>query len=134
MAGRGVVRRRIIRRLALVAAFLAFPVAADEREAFYGSWGTAKQCTRAPIKPGGTVLAAPVEIGPEWLRQGGIWCRLTWYPLERRDDGLFTAAQAQCGEDTVRDYFLRMERSGDALKLRWGFAVASGPLALCPSS
>ncbi|MEM6945942.1 MAG: hypothetical protein AAF565_19535, partial [Pseudomonadota bacterium] len=82
----------------------------------------------------GTVLAEPFEIGPEWLRHGKIWCRLTWYPAEARENGAFTAAQAQCGEDAVRGYFLRMELSEGRLQLRWNFLISSGPLDRCPSS
>ena len=115
-------------------AFLAVPATADERAMFYGSWGTAKQCSRAPIKPGGTVLSEPFVISSEWLRQGRFWCRLTWGPMERREDGFFTGADAQCGEDSVRGYFLGMALSGDDLTLRWNFPFSNGPLARCPSS
>ncbi|MEM8648745.1 MAG: hypothetical protein AAGF86_20715 [Pseudomonadota bacterium] len=130
-------------RYALLIALLAFPaaalsaataVAADEREVFYGTWGTPKQCARAPIKPGGTVLAEPFEIDAEWLRQGRFWCRLSWYPIEQREDGFFTGARAQCGEDSVRGYSLGMVLSGDKLTLRWDFPRSNGPLALCPRS
>ena len=121
-------------RLPLVIAFIvliAAPVAADDRAAFYGTWGTAKQCTRAPIRPGGTVLAEPFEISSEWLRQGRFWCRLNWGPMEARENGFFTGAHAQCGEDTVRGYFVGMILSGDDLTLRWDFPLSNGPLRRC---
>lgn len=121
-------------RLAILFALLAFPVSADERQAFYGTWGTAKQCAGELIKPGGTVAAEPFEIRDEWLRQGRIWCRLDWFPIESREDGLFTGAYARCGEDAVRDYFLRIKRSGDQLTLHWDLLQSSGPLAQCPGS
>lgn len=121
-------------RYAFLIVLLAFPAAADERAVFYGTWGTAKQCSRAPVKPGGTVLAAPFEISPEWLRQGQIWCRLSWFPIEPRGDGFFSGARAQCGEDTVRDYMLGVELSGGELTLRWDFPLSSGPLARCPDT
>lgn len=123
-------------RHALLLSFLAFPAAAaaDERAVFYGTWGTEQQCTRVPIKPGGTVLAEPFEIRPGWLRQGRIWCRLKWFPIQTRKDGFFTGANAQCGEDAVRDYRLRMELSGKDLTLRWGSLQSNGPLARCPGS
>ncbi len=105
--------------------------AADEREVFYGTWGTARQCDRAPIQPGGTVLAEPFEIDAEWLKHGRIWCRLDWFPIEPRGDGFFTGARAQCGEDSAVDYLLGMELSGDVLTLRWDFHLV-GPLARCP--
>ena len=122
-------------RYALALILLAHPAAAaEERAHFYGTWGTAKQCAREPIKPGVTVLAEPFEIRPGWLRNGTQWCRLNWGPIEAREDGFFTAAYASCGEDAVRDYFLGMELSGDALTLRWDFPFFNGPLARCPES
>ena len=119
-------------RYALLIVLLAFPATAGERTVFYGTWGTAEQCARAPIKPGGTVLAQPFEIGAGWLKQGRIWCRLRWFPVQPREDGSFTGANAQCGEDAVRDYILRMELSGDDLTLRWGLLRSNGPLRRCP--
>lgn len=117
--------------IALLIALHALPATADERAAFYGTWGTEKQCARAPIKPGGTVLEEPFEIGAEWLRQGSFWCRLNWFPIEPRGDDVFTAAHAQCGEDSTRDYVLGMELAGGKLKLRWEFPLSNGPLGRC---
>ncbi len=123
-------------RHALVIALLALPAAAaaEERDALYGTWGTAQQCAREPLLPGRTFRAEPLEIGAEWLRQGPIACRLDWFPIERRDGGVFTGAFAQCGEDAVRDYVLRMTLSGGRLTIRWDFLVSNGPLARCPTS
>ena len=118
----------------LFAVLTVLPVFADERRNFYGSWGTAKQCSRLPIKPGGTVLAEPFEIGSEWLRHGSLWCRLNWFPVEPRENGFFSGAFAQCGEDAVRGYLLGMELSRGELTLRWGFPFKNGPLTRCPSS
>ena len=112
----------------------AVQASANERDVFYGTWGTAKQCAGEPLKPGGTVLAEPFSITPEWLKQGRLWCRLSWLPIEPRGDGFFTVAQAQCGEDSVRDYSLRFELSSGKLTLRWGFLLSNGPLAPCPKS
>lgn len=121
-------------RYALLIALLALPAMADEREVFYGTWGTQQQCARTAIKPGGTVLAAPFEISDEWLRQGTHWCRLNWLPVEPREDGYRARARALCGEDTVRDYALGLELSGDELTLRWGFLLSNTQLARCPAS
>ena len=116
--------------------FCAIPALAiaEEREPFFGSWGTPQQCAREPIKPGGTVLASPIEIDIDWLRQGQIWCRLTWFPVEPRGDGQFTGARAQCGEDSVQDYILGMTLADDALTVRWSFLVSNGPLGRCEQS
>lgn len=121
-------------RYVFLIALLAFPAAANEREVFYGVWGTAKQCSRTPVKSGGTVLAEPFEISANWLRQGRLWCRLNWFPMQPREDGLFTGAHAQCGEDSIRGYSLGMELSGDSLALRWDLLLLNGPLARCPGS
>ncbi len=118
----------------LVIAVFTVPAAADERKVFYGTWGTAQQCARAPIKEGGTVLAEPFQINAGGLRQGLFWCRLRWFPVQRRDGGFFTGATAQCGEDGVRDYLMRMRLSEDQLTLHWSFQQSSGPLGRCPQS
>lgn len=107
---------------------IAVPAAAGDRAVFYGTWGTAKQCARAPVKPVGTVLSEPFVIGPEWLRQGRFWCRLRWGPIEPRENGVFTGADALCGEDATRGYFLGMILNGGDLTLRWDFPLSNGPL------
>lgn len=126
-------------RIAVFIALLALPglagaVDADERAAFYGVWGTPKQCAREPIKPGGTVIAQPFEISADGLRQGQFGCHLRWGPIERREDGLFTVANAQCGEDSARSYLLGLVLSGKDLTLRWDFPVSNGPLRRCSGS
>lgn len=120
-------------RAALIIALIALPAfaSASQRDVLYGTWGTAKQCAREPLRPGLTVNAEPVVIGPQWLRQGAISCLLTWFPIEPRGDGIFTGAYAQCGEDAVRAYALRMFLSGGALTIRWDFLVSNGPLGRC---
>lgn len=109
------------------------PAAAGERDALFGTWGTQRQCDRVPIKPGGTVRAEPFAIGDKWLRQGQLWCRLDWGPVEARPDGLFAAAFAHCGEDGVRRYFLGLVLAGKDLTLRWDFPISNGPLQRCPA-
>lgn len=113
---------------------LATPAAADERSALYGTWGTAQQCAREPLGPGLTIKAEPFQIGAQWLKRGKIWCRLNWFPIQEREDEIFTGAFAQCGEDGVRDYYLRLNLAGDELTIRWDLIVSNGPLTRCPSS
>lgn len=107
------------------------PALSHQRAALHGVWGTAKQCAGEPIKQGGTVRAAPFEIGEEWLRHGRLWCQLSWFPVEQRATGVFSGAFARCGEDAVRDYLLGMELVGDRLTLRWDVFRANGPLMRC---
>jgi len=114
---------------------LALPAAAEKREPFYGKWGTENQCARAPIKPGGTFLAEPFEISHGWLKHGQLWCRLTWLPIGTRENGIFTNARAQCGEDAVRDYLMRFTLSNDKeLTLSWDLTTSKGPLKQCSES
>lgn len=121
-------------RLALIFTLLAIPAFADNRAAFYGTWGTAKQCARAPIKDGGTVLSEPFVINEEWLIHGAIHCSLNWGPIDTLEHGLFTAATAKCGEDFARSYFLGMRLENDTLYILWDFHHKNGPLNRCPVS
>jgi len=116
--------------------FLIFttPVLADEREALYGTWGTEKQCARAPVIPGSLVESEPFTINSQWIKRGVIWCKLTWLPIEKRQDGFFTAASALCGEDTVIRYLLSMTLEDDELSILWNFPNKHGPLKMCKST
>ncbi len=114
--------------------FLSVPAIADEREVLYGTWGTEKQCARAPVVPGSLVQSEPFAINSQWLKRGVIWCKLTWLPIEKRGDGIFTGANALCGEDTVRNYLLNMTLSGEELTIVWDFPNKYGPLKQCSAS
>jgi len=121
-------------RFLVLIILLAAPAQAADYEKFLGTWGTVAECARAPLKPGGTRLAEPVEISKLWLKQGQLWCALNWGPIEPREGGAFTAATAQCGEDSVRAYFLGLLLAGEDLTLRWDFTHLDGPLRRCPGS
>ncbi|MEM7378046.1 MAG: hypothetical protein AAF460_11140 [Pseudomonadota bacterium] len=103
----------------------------DPHTPFFGTWGTPSHCARLPIQAGGTVLAEPFEVGPDWLRHGTLWCALTWGPVQPLDSGLFSVAHARCGEDAVRAYFLRFNLENDALTLRWGPFLSNPSLRPC---
>ena len=127
-------------RCAVLAAIIVLPVLstasasaspASEHNRFFDRWGTAKQCARQPIIPGGSVLAEPFNISRQWLQQGRIWCQLKWGPVETRGDGYFSGASAQCGEDAARGYFIGMALVDDKLTMRWDFPVSNGPLERC---
>lgn len=122
---------RAVLAAALCWAGPAGAVPLPEHEPLYGTWGTEAQCARALLLPGGTKLAEPVQIDADWLRQGQLWCRLAWFPVSQRPDGLFTGAFAQCGEDAVRDYRLGLFLENDMLTLRWTLTYAQGPLHRC---
>lgn len=116
--------------------FLIFttPALADKREALYGTWGTEKQCARAPVVPGSLVQSEPFEINSQWLKRGVIWCKLSWFPVEDRQNGFYTGANAICGEDTIQRYILNMDFSNDELTILWRFSNKYGPLKLCSVS
>ncbi|MEP3629468.1 MAG: hypothetical protein ABJN04_05615 [Hyphomicrobiales bacterium] len=126
-----------MRTLILTSLLILTPLAAlseeavDKREAFYGIWGTKKQCAREPFKKGGTVRAAPYVITPQWVKQGNLWCSLNWGPVENSPTGKQSAANAHCGEDSVRSYFLGFKLKDEKLTLRWDFLRANGPLEQC---
>ena len=107
---------------------LASPAIADP---LFGRWGTTAQCAGLPLIAGGTRLAAPFEIGPDWLRHGAVWCRLQWFDTQPRQGGQFRAARAQCGEDSVQGYSLGFSLQGDELTILWNEALANGPLRRC---
>ncbi|MEP1443541.1 MAG: hypothetical protein ABJK39_11095 [Hyphomicrobiales bacterium] len=108
--------------------------AINKREPFYGTWGTQKQCKRELFKEGGTVRAAPYVIGPQWLKQGKLWCSLNWGPVENTPNAKQSAANAHCGEDSIRSYFLGLKIKDEKLTLRWDFLRANGPLERCVGS
>ncbi len=112
----------------LVFLILVTPAAANPLE---GRWGTAAQCAGLPIVVGGTRLATPIEVGSEWLKQGEVWCRLSWFEEQPRKHGLFRAARAQCGADSVRGYNLGFVLEGEVLTILWDEALVNGPLRRC---
>ena len=125
-------------RIILLFVFFIFTMPAyadeDKHASLYGTWGTEKQCARAPLKPGSLVQSEPFEINSQWLKRGVIWCKLTWFPIETRKDGLFTGANAICGEDSIARYLLSMTLAHDELTILWGVANKKGPLKLCKGS
>jgi len=115
----------------LALAILTMPAFAADRASLYGNWGTEAQCTHALITPEGTKRAAPFDIRPDWLRHGDIWCRLHWGNLEQTTAGIFTVAQAQCGEDAVRAYTIKFRLNDSELTLIWNLWIKNGPLMRC---
>jgi len=126
--------KKAIGNLYLVFSILACTTAvlnAADRELLYGEWGTETQCARALITPKGTKLAEPFDIQKDWLGHGDLWCRLNWGTLAPEPDGLFTTAQAACGEDAVRGYNINFRLDGQELTLVWNLWHRVGPLRRC---
>lgn len=100
-------------------------------EPLLGIWGTAAQCSGALITPEGTFRASPFTISPSWLSQGGISCQLSWFPMQQRDNGLFVAANAICGEDSARTFRIDFLLDDQNLTLFWDETLQNGPLHRC---
>ncbi len=106
-------------------------VTADSK-AFFGKWGTDRQCAGKLIIPGGTKKAAPFEIGKDWLGHGDVWCRLFWINTGSSQLGTYAIARALCGEDDVRDYQLRFKLQDNRLSLTWNRHITNEGLKRCP--
>lgn len=117
--------------LALILIFAADPAWTGEQDPFLGVWGTTKQCNRAPLKEGGSVLAEPFEIRPGWLRQGSLWCKLSWFPIQDHGSSVFASTRALCGEDSARVYRLDFSQNPKGLYLIWDEQLVNGPLIEC---
>ncbi len=100
-------------------------------EPLLGEWGTDTQCARDLLTPKGTKYAAPFELKPGWLGHDDLWCRMNWSYVRETADGVDALAYALCGEDTVRDYQIRVVLTGDQLNLTWNFFHSNGPLTRC---
>ena len=118
----------------LLALLLALPAAAQE-PALLGRWGNAAQCAGALIVEGGSVAHAPVTISAEWFEQRGTWCRLTWFPAQRRNGGLLATTRALCGEDSQRSYWLALDLDTSGVEpepsLIWEQQLVNGPMRRC---
>ena len=121
------------KRIAAVLAPLLLTIAvhADNKELLYGEWGTDTQCARELINPKGSKHAAPFNIQPDWLEQNDVWCRLSWLSVTENTDGVVALAQAQCGEDSIRDYRITFELIESELNIRWTLSLKNGPLLRC---
>lgn len=99
--------------------------------ALLGAWGSAEQCAAAPGETPAAAHTGPLHIDREWLRQGGIYCYLSWRASYALDDASETHALAQCGEDTLREYriVLRLHQSG--LRIRWSESFSTALLSRC---
>ena len=106
---------------------------AAEHDIFFGKWGTDKQCAEDLIIPSGTKRAAPFDIRDDWLGQGDVWCRLNWSKVTQTDDKQSAVAQAICGEDDARNYRIKFDLTGEALKITWDLWHTNGPLMRCQS-
>ena len=119
-------------RSLFVLTIFTMPAFAADRSLLYGKWGTEAQCNGALITPQGTKRAAPFDIRPDWLKHGDVWCYLNWGTVAPTSGGgIFTVAQAQCGEDAVRGYNIKFRLDESELTLVWNLWIKNGPLMRC---
>ena len=96
-----------------------------------GTWGTASQC--AELAAGGSDNPAlmPYQISSEWIRQGFLYCILAWRGEAQIDGETRYFADAQCGEDDLRDYRISLELRQRRLQIRWSDDFSTTALQAC---
>ncbi len=94
------------------------------------TWGSNQQCAAARDDADALHLH-PFEIGREWLRQGPIYCYLTWLSSQPLTDGSESLAFARCGEDTLREYRVFFLLRDQRLSIRWSEDFTSAELGRC---
>lgn len=96
-----------------------------------GIWGTAEQCAAHESGNNDNPRLFPYRISGDWIRQGNIYCYLSWRDHEGDSDGLRAYALAQCGEDNLREYQLRLLLQQGELQIRWSEDFTTRALRAC---
>ncbi len=94
------------------------------------TWGSPGQCAAAGADSA-ALHRHPFEISREWLRQGPIYCYLTWLSNQELADGSETQVFAQCGEDTLREYRVFFLLRDQRLQIRWSENFTTAELERC---
>ena len=95
------------------------PAAHEAPPAVLGVWGTTRQCAAFQAGEANHPLLYPYHVTDRWIRQGPTHCYLNWQGSREIDGGLETTALAQCGEDNLREYRLRLRQRNERLQIRW---------------
>lgn len=103
----------------------------DAPDSLLGTWGTGTQCDAHRAGDTSSPSLLPYEITQEWIRQGFIYCYLSWNGHEKGNDAVTAYARAQCGEDNLRDYRLRLRHSAGRLQIRWSEDFTTAKLQHC---
>ena len=104
---------------------------AEAPASLLGTWGTAIQYDAHRAGDTSSPSLLPYEITQQWIRQGFIYCYLSWVGQELHDDTVSAHAWAQCGEDNLRDYRLRLQRKAGYLQIRWSDDFITASLEAC---
>ena len=99
----------------------------------FGVWGGAKQCAAFRADKYENPGLYPYEISDEWIRRGSLYCYLRWLGEDSGAEGLVVYAFAQCGEDTLRDFQLKLSLQRDRLRITWSPDFTTSELQVCSS-
>ena len=107
------------------------PVAIAAPAALTGTWGTDRQC--ATFAAGGSDNPAlmPYQISSDWVKQGFLYCFLSWRGETRVGGQPLYYAEARCGEDDLRDYRLSFELRDKRLRIYWSEDFTTAALEAC---
>jgi hypothetical protein len=96
-----------------------------------GTWGTAEQCAAHGSGDNEDPRLFPYLITGDWIRQGFIYCYLSWQDHINDADGTRAQAVAQCGEDSLRDYQIFLRLNNNKLEIRWSKDFTTPMLQAC---
>ena len=100
-------------------------------ESLFGTWGSPAQCAAHRAGEFDNPALYPYEISQDWIRQGLVYCYMRWRNKSDGTYGLQAMAEAQCGEDTIRDYRLVLELREETLRIHWSADFSTASLQLC---
>ena len=100
-------------------------------KALFGTWGSPAQCEAHRSGDFENPALYPTQISQEWIRQGLIYCYLQWRDQSPATSGIQAIADAQCGEDTLREYRLVLELQNETLRIHWSADFSTPDLQMC---
>lgn len=100
-------------------------------DAYIGTWGSAAQCADTQATHDGDAGRSAYEISVEWIRQGKVYCHMTWYTIEMTARGGEVHALAQCGEDGLREYRVVLRLAQARLWIDWSPDFTTPALRAC---
>lgn len=107
------------------------PASSAAPPALIGSWGTAAQCARQTAGKTDNPGRLPYQISHDWIRQGFLYCQMTWRGQQPSGDATRYYAHAQCGEDDLRDYRITLLLRQRRLEIRWSPDFSTAALEPC---
>jgi len=109
------------------------PGSAAGPASLFGVWGSPAQCQAHRGGDETNPARLPYVIDNEWIRQGFIYCHISWRGQRRDGDETRAWADARCGEDDLRDYRLQFSLQARRLQIRWSPDFVARGLEFCRS-